>query len=85
MQIRIEFFRVHDGSDARARLNRIDCVTPDIEAAIAQAEDLLKGAGMPQKPDAFAIFDDLGNELYHRPASPRPTRDSPFDRASSHL
>ena len=53
MQIRIEFFRVHDGSDARARLNRMDCVTSDIEAAIAQAEDLLKGAGMPQKPDAF--------------------------------
>jgi hypothetical protein len=29
---------------------------------------------MPQKPDAFALFDDLGNELYQArftPTNPR--------------
>ncbi len=70
MPIRIEFFRLHNRSTARARLNRIYCVSPDLKDAITQAESLLKDTGMPQEPDAFALFDDQGNELYQARFTP---------------
>jgi hypothetical protein len=64
MQFTIEFFRVREGDDAHATLDRITQSGTDLEAVIVKAKSLFETLNLPQKPDGLRILDHDGDEVF---------------------
>lgn len=64
MTFTIEFMRVRKSDNAHATLDRITNVAADLEEAKARARSLFATLDLPQKPDAFRILDEDGQELF---------------------
>ena len=60
----IEFFRVRDTDDAHAILDRLEHKTTDLEDAKFRAASLFETLNLPQKPDAWRILDQNGDEVF---------------------
>jgi hypothetical protein len=64
MEVSIEFSRTRAQDNAHAVVARVDHHAADLDAAAAFARSLLASLDMPQRPDAVAIYDLDGTQLY---------------------
>lgn len=64
MTFTIEFFRIREKDNARATLDRITHLAPDLESAKVKAISLFETLSMPQNPDGLRILDQSGNEVF---------------------
>jgi hypothetical protein len=64
MKFTIEFFRVREGDNAHAMLDRTTHVAADLEDVKVKAKSLFLNLDMPQNPDGFRILDQGGNEVF---------------------
>jgi hypothetical protein len=66
MDVTIEFYRTRERDEAHAVLGRVERQAVDVAGAIEIARSLLFTLEMPQQPDAVAIYDAGGKQLYCR-------------------
>ncbi len=64
MEVSIEFYRTRAQDTAHAVVARVDHHAADLDDAVAFARSLLADLDMPQRPDAVAIYDLDGAQLY---------------------
>ena len=64
MTFTIEFIRVRESDAAHATLDRITDIASDLEEVTVRAKSLFATLDLPQKPDAFRILDQKGQELF---------------------
>ncbi len=64
MTFTIEFFRIREKDNARATLDRITHLAPDLESAKVKAISLFETLSMPQNPDGLRILDQSGQEVF---------------------
>jgi hypothetical protein len=64
MTFTIEFFRIRKEDQARATLDRMTHIAPDLQSAKVKAKSLFETLNMPQNPDGLRILDQVGNELF---------------------
>jgi hypothetical protein len=64
MTFTIEFFRIREKDNARATLDRITHLAPDLESAKVKAISLFATLNMPQNPDGLRILDQSGDEVF---------------------
>lgn len=64
MDVLIEFYRTRAQDNAHAVVARVDHHAADLDAAATFARSLLASLDMPQRPDAVAIYDLEGAQLY---------------------
>jgi hypothetical protein len=64
MTFTIEFFRIRETDNARATLDRITHLAPDLESAKVKAISLFGTLNMPQNPDGLRILDQSGHEVF---------------------
>lgn len=67
MKFKVEFYRTRVADSARATIGQETIIASALDEAIALAIRLSTLLNMPQQPDAMAIIDGEGHELYsHR-------------------
>ncbi|MDR7040602.1 hypothetical protein J2X36_005385 [Methylobacterium sp. BE186] len=64
MQFTVEFFRIRQGDDAHAVLDRISQDLATLEDAKVRAQSLFETLDMPQTPDGVRILDEAGTEVF---------------------
>jgi hypothetical protein len=64
MTFTIELFRIREKDNARAILDRITHLAPDLESAKVKAISLFETLNMPQNPDGLRILDQNGDEVF---------------------
>lgn len=64
MMFTIEFMRVRASDNAHATLDRVTNLASDLEEVKVRATSLFSTLDLPQRPDAFRILDEEGQELF---------------------
>jgi hypothetical protein len=64
MTFTIEFFRIRESDNARATLDRVTHIAPDLENAKVKAKSLFETLNLPQTPDGLRILDENGHEVF---------------------
>lgn len=64
MRVEVEFYRTRVTDKAHATVGRETIEATDADHAIVLALEMSRTLNMPQRPDAFVITDELGNQLH---------------------